>query len=199
MRAEAECFADPAPSEPCRVDKVVIGLNLCPWAKPAVADNLVNVRVSAAANVDELLDSVRAELERLAPPTCRETTIIVSESLLLDFEEYMDAVDRVHDIISDLSLQGVLQLATFHPQYQFAGTRREDPENWTNRSPFPAFHILQEDEVERALADYTEPKQVWERNIKRMDELGADAMEGLVRACRVRREGGAGESESRES
>jgi len=130
------------------------------------------------------MEVVRAELVRLASPTCRETSIIVTDSLLLDFDAYMQAVDDVQDTIDTLELEGVLQLATFHPDYQFAGTMQDDAENWTNRSPYPAFHILQEEEVERALAGYNEPQEVWERNIKRMGELGTAAMAQLVRACR---------------
>ena len=169
---------------PDRVERVVVGLNLCPWAKSALDDDLLRIHVSKAETVEALMDVVRAELVRLASPSCRETSIIVTDSLLLDFDAYMEAVDCVQDIIVELSLEGILQLATFHPEYQFAGTMQDDAENWTNRSPFPAFHILQEEEVERALADYKEPQQVWERNIKRMDELGTAAMAQLVRACR---------------
>eukprot|EP00802_Teleaulax_amphioxeia_P010202 Tamp_10228.p1 GENE.Tamp_10228~~Tamp_10228.p1 ORF type:complete len:344 (-),score=54.43 Tamp_10228:1035-2045(-) len=166
------------------VNQVVVGLNLCPWAKGAVDEGLVNIILSQAESVDELVGEIRSELQRLAPDACRETSIILTEDLLPDFLDYLDAVAEVEALISELDLDGVLQLATFHPNYQFGGTDEDAVENWTNRSPFPAFHILQEREIEEALAAYQEPDEVWERNIRRMQDEGADRMAARLAACR---------------
>jgi hypothetical protein len=164
------------------VEQIVVGLNLCPWARAALDDNLVNIKASKAENVDDLVEEIKNELVRLASPACKETSIIVTETLLEDFDDYMDAVDRVESAIEELDLDGVLQLASFHPSYQFAGTKMTDAENWTNRSPFPSFHILKEDEVEKALQGYSQPEQVYERNIRLMKEKGFASMAALLRS-----------------
>ena len=195
------------------VEQAVIGMNLCPWARAAVDEGLVQIKLSSAMTVEGLLGDIEAEMRRLAPDNCRDTSIIVTGTLLSDLDDYLRVCDQVNDTIDRLGFDGVLQLATFHPDYQFAGTTRDDagvrsclrasehvpcaqlifdfcpssnPENWTNRSPFPAFHILQESEVEQALESFKrEPEQVWESNVRRMKQVGAAAMEKLVQRCRA--------------
>ena len=200
------------------VEQAVIGMNLCPWARAAVDEGLVQIKLSSAMTVEGLLGDIEAEMRRLAPDNCRDTSIIVTGTLLSDLDDYLRVCDQVNDTIDRLGFDGVLQLATFHPDYQFAGTTRDDAgvrscslasgcaclpaqnvpyaqlnfgllliaENWTNRSPFPAFHILQESEVEQALESFKrEPEQVWESNVRRMKQVGAAAMEKLVQRCRA--------------
>ena len=108
------------------VEQAVIGMNLCPWARAAVDEGLVQIKLSSAMTVEGLLGDIEAEMRRLAPDNCRDTSIIVTGTLLSDLDDYLRVCDQVNDTIDRLGFDGVLQLATFHPDYQFAGTTRDD-------------------------------------------------------------------------
>lgn len=127
------------------VEDVIVGLRLCPWANSVLKDGAIKVVVSEAEEVDELMEEIKTEMGILSDLPAigpNATTLIVTDRLLDDFFDYNTFANEVDEAIDDLDLRDSLQVATFHPDYQFGGTGKSDPENWTNRSPFPIFHLL---------------------------------------------------------
>jgi hypothetical protein len=157
------------------VERAVIGLGLCPFAESVYLRNGVRFHVSDQRSAAGLLSELRAELTHLhaADPRECETTLLIHPWVLSDFVEFNDFLQICDETVIDLGLEGEIQVASFHPQYQFAGTRPDDIENHTNRSPFPTLHLLREASVERALAAIPDPESIYENNILRLRELGA--------------------------
>lgn len=155
------------------LDQVVIGLNLCPFAARPVRGGQLRVVVSEAETELDLLTDLQLELTRLdeTPVAQLETTLIVVPKLLADFLDYNDFLDRADELLLSFEWEGSYQVASFHPQYQFAGTESDDPENLTNRAPYPLLHLLREDSVEAAIAGYPDVDGIPEANIRRMREL----------------------------
>ena len=156
------------------LEKSVIGLNLCPFAAGPYRGNRVHFRVSEQRTASGLLEELRSELASLhaADPLCRETTLLIHPWVLTDFIEYNDFLEVCETTVDDLGLEGELQVASFHPHYQFADTQPEDIDNYTNRSPFPMLHLLREASVERAIAETGDTEEIYRRNIRTMRELG---------------------------
>lgn len=165
------------------VEDVVVGLNLCPFAKRELVRDRVRFVVSDAGTEDELLQALHAELQRLEDEPDVETTLLIHPGVLQDFALYNEFLDAADGLLVYLELEGVYQVASFHPQYQFGGTRPDDAENYTNRSPFPMLHLLREESLERAIAGYPDPEGIPERNIQRVEELGVEKMRSLLAAC----------------
>jgi uncharacterized protein len=151
-----------------------VGLNLCPFAAAPYRDNLIYFRVSEQRSAAGLLEDLRSELIELeaSDPLQRETTLLIHPWVLADFTEYNDFLEVCEATVEDLSLEGVLQIATFHPQYQFADTEPEDIENYTNRSPYPTLHLLREESVERAIDTAGDTAEIYRRNIRTLRKLG---------------------------
>ena len=158
------------------VEKVVIGLNLCPFAKPVFAKNQIKFVLSEAENPQNLTEDLVKELVFLTgiEGDDIETTILVHPFVLQDFGDYMDYIELANDIVYQLNLEGVLQIASFHPDYQFEGTEKEDLENYTNRSPYPMLHIIREDTIEKAVKTYPNVDNIPQNNIKKVKSLGKD-------------------------
>jgi hypothetical protein len=156
------------------IERAVIGLNLCPFAKSVYAGNLVRLVVSEARTADALLADLEHELRALARTTPEdvETTVLIHPHVLRSFLDYNDFLDVADAAIDRLGLTGVVQTASFHPEYQFAGTAPDDVTNYTNRSPYPMLHLLREESVERAVDGYPGVEQIPERNIETMRRLG---------------------------
>ncbi len=156
------------------LERSVIGLNLCPFAESVYHGGRVRFRVSEQRSAASLLDELRAELTGLiaADPLRCETTLLIHPWVLGDFIEYNEFLDACDEAVVDLGLEGELQVASFHPQYQFAGTQAEDIENYTNRSPYPMLHLLREASIERAIAAVADPDEIYRRNIRTLRELG---------------------------
>ncbi|HRH88473.1 MAG TPA: DUF1415 domain-containing protein [Rubrivivax sp.] len=156
------------------VDHAVIGLNLCPFAKAVQVKGLVRYVGSEARDTRALLAELRTELQRLAdtPIEQLETTLLVHPQVLQDFLDYNDFLDEADALLAEMGLDGTLQIASFHPQYQFAGTRADDVDNATNQSPHPTLHLLREASVERAVAAYPEAEAIYEANMRRLRALG---------------------------
>jgi len=156
------------------VERAVIGLSLCPFAEGVYLREGVRFQVSGQRSAAGLLEELRAEmmhLHRVDAQQC-ETTLLIHPWVLNDFAEFNDFLQICDDAVADLGLEGEIQVASFHPQYQFAGTRPDDIENHTNRSPYPTLHLLREESVERALAAVKDPASIYENNIRRLRELG---------------------------
>lgn len=163
------------------LEKAVIGLNLCPFAKAVHARQQIRYVVSDATTPEQLLEELMKELELLAEanPDKIDTTLIIHPQVLGDFEDYNEFLDVADAALEDMDLAGVLQVASFHPDYQFADTDRNDIENYTNRSPYPTLHLLREDSVERAVDAFPEAEAIFEKNIETMTALGHDGWDKL--------------------
>jgi hypothetical protein len=163
------------------LEVAVIGLNLCPFARPVYLSDRIRYVVSAAASVGDLAEALAAELRFLAEadPGAVETTLLIHPRVLGDFLDYNDFLDVADDVLARLKLVGRIQIASFHPDYQFTGTAPDDMGNCTNRSPYPMLHLLREASIERAVASYAEPERIYERNIQTLRRLGRAAWEGL--------------------
>ena len=140
------------------VDRVVIGLNLCPFAKAPQVKGQIRYALSLACDPAALLADLIAELERLAEASAErlETTLLIHPQVLEDFADYNDFLELVDATVEELDLDGVIQVASFHPQYQFEGTEPNDLGNATNRSPYPTLHLIREDSIDRAVAAFPE-------------------------------------------
>jgi hypothetical protein len=156
------------------LEKSVIGLNLCPFAAGPYRDNRVHFCVSDQRTASGLVEELRSELVNLqaADPLRRETTLLIHPWVLTDFVEYNDFLEVCDATVDDLGLEGELQVASFHPRYQFANTQPEDIENYTNRSPYPMLHLLREASVERAVSAAGDTEEIYRRNIRTLRELG---------------------------
>ena len=164
------------------LERAVIGLNLCPFAKAVYVREQVRIVVSDASTPRALLEELGEEMARLrdTPAEQIDTTLLVHPQVLTDFLDYNDFLDEADALLEALELDGVLQVASFHPHYQFAGTEPDYVENLTNRAPHPILHLLREDSVERAAAAYPEPDAIIERNIATMQALGLDGFRKLL-------------------
>nr|WP_295382414.1 DUF1415 domain-containing protein [Pseudoxanthomonas sp.] len=156
------------------IERAVIGLNLCPFAKAVYVKEQVRFVLSDATTPEALLEQLAEELVLLrdTDPEQIDTTLIVHPDVLTDFLDYNDFLDNADAAIEALDLQGILQVASFHPDYQFAGAAPDDISHYTNRSPYPTLHLLREDSVERAVAAFPDPDVIVERNVQTLDRLG---------------------------
>jgi hypothetical protein len=163
------------------LQRAVIGLNLCPFAKAVHVRDQVRFVLSEALTPDELLEDLGAELLHLrdTPAAETDTTLLVHPGVLGDFLDYNDFLEQADALVAELGLEGVLQVASFHPDYQFAGTAPDDVENFTNRSPYPTLHLLREDSVSRAVEAFPDPDAIVERNVETLRRLGRDGWRAL--------------------
>jgi uncharacterized protein len=163
------------------LEKAVIGLNLCPFAKAVHSKNQIRWVCSAAQTPEDLLRELMHEMQVLASadPATIDTTLLIHPQVLSDFLDYNDFLDLADGALEELDLDGVLQIASFHPQFQFEGTQADDISNHSNRSPFPTLHLLREDSVERAVAAFPEAELIFERNIETLEALGQDGWRKL--------------------
>ncbi len=155
------------------LDDVVIGLNLCPFAAKPRAEDRVRICVSHATTDEALLDDMQAELERISdtPANELETTVLAIPDMLADFEDYNQFLDLVDLWLQQFGWEGEIQVASFHPDYQFADTEPDDAGNLTNRSPWPLLHMIREESLEHALDHFPDPEGIPERNVLRMAQL----------------------------
>ena len=165
------------------VETVVVGLNLCPFARPELLNDRVRFTVSDATTESQLLLDLQHELELLSREASVETTLLIHPDVLQDFDAYNQFLDEVDALLQHLELEGVYQVASFHPDYQFAGTEADAAENYTNRAPYPVLHLLREARLEAAIAGYPDVEQIPERNIELLEGMGAEKMQALLRAC----------------
>mgnify|MGYP000057580400 CR=1 FL=1 len=158
----------------CWLERAVIGLNLCPFAKAVLVHGRLRVQVSLAREPRELLQELEGELRLLAttPIDDVETTLLVAPWICPDFLDFNDLVGEAQDLLHSLDLEGELQIADFHPQYQFAGTDPDDPGNFTNRAPYPILHVLREASIDRAVASTPDASTIYERNIELLERMG---------------------------
>jgi uncharacterized protein len=165
------------------VEKAVIGMNLCPFADNPYRSGRVRLVVSEQRSAAGLLGELSSELTRLAsadPLQC-ETTLLIHPWVLTDFIEYNNFLEVCEAAVAELGLEGELQVASFHPQYQFEGSKPDDIENYTNRSPYPILHLLREASVERAVAAVGNTDEIYLRNMRTLRSLGHEGWRRLWR------------------
>ena len=165
------------------VNTFVVDLNLCPFAKRELVKDRVRFVVSDANNEEALLLHLHAELERLENNSDIETTLLIHPLILNDFDAYNQFLDDADGLLQEMQLDGVFQIASFHPAYQFGGTDIDDAENYTNRSPYPMLHILREASLDAVLATTEHTDQIPVRNIALMNEMGAARLKQMLSAC----------------
>jgi uncharacterized protein len=158
------------------VDEAVIGLNLCPFAKAVQAKGQVRYVHTDDTDPEDLLTTLCTELQLLAraDPEEVDTTLIIHPQVLTDFLDYNDFLDLADQAVEDMGLEGVLQVASFHPSYQFEGTGPEDVTNASNQSPYPTLHLLREASVDRAVDAFPEAERIYEVNIDTLQKLGPE-------------------------
>ncbi len=164
------------------LERAVIGLNMCPFAKAVYARQQVRFVLSDATTPEALLETLATELEFLrdADPQVTDTTLLIHPQVLADFLDYNDFLETADDAVEALALEGIIQIASFHPCYQFAGTAPDDIGNYSNRAPFPTLHLLREDSVTRAVDVFPDADAIIDRNIATLKALGHDGWGRLI-------------------
>ena len=178
--ANANASTDAVPAERAIAEtrgwvrRAVIGLNLCPFARAVDVKDQIRYVFSDATDAESLLATLVVELQRLADtdPAVVDTTMLIHPRVFADFEDFNDFLELADAAVEDLDLDGILQVASFHPQFQFADTAPDDITNATNRSPYPTLHLLREESVDRAVAAFPEAESIFERNMQTLEKLG---------------------------
>jgi len=163
------------------LERAVIGLNLCPFAKSVHVKGQVHYAISQASSRPDLIADLKGELNALVAldASVRDTTLWIVPQALQDFLDFNDFLDDADRALQDLSLDGVLQIASLHPRYQFAGTLVDDITNCTNRAPYPTLHLLREDSIDRAVAAFPKPETIFETNMQTLQTLGQAGWDAL--------------------
>ncbi len=163
------------------LERAVIGLNLCPFAKSVHIKNQIRYVVSHAQTPEQLAADLVAELEVLAEanPEKIDTTLLIHPDVMQDFLDYNDFLDVADATVEELDLDGILQVASFHPQYQFEESQLDDIDNYTNRAPFPTLHLLREESIDKAVAAFPEAEEIYEKNIETLRALGHEGWKKL--------------------
>lgn len=164
------------------LENAVIGLNLCPFAKAVYVKQQIRYRVSIATNAAELYADLLAEIQFLLEiePAKVETTLLIHPHALNDFFDFNDFLDVADTLLVELNADGMVQIASFHPDYQFFGSKPEDIENYTNRSPYPILHLIREASIERAVASYSDPDDIYQKNIETLRRIGLNGWKKLL-------------------
>lgn len=163
------------------LEKAVIGLNLCPFAKSVHVKKQIHYVVSKAEDAEGLAEDLRQELLALSQmrPEVRDTTLLIAPRCMEDFFDFNDFTAVADDLVGKLDLDGVLQVAFFHPDFQFAGTSIDDVSNCSNRSPYPTLHLIREESIDRAVAVFPEADAIYERNIRLLEDMGMEGWRAL--------------------
>lgn len=180
-------YTDPAAADDILVntqrwlERAVIGLNLCPFAKSVFVKKQVRYALTAASTADELLAELEHELTLLVdtPPAELDTTLLIHPLAMTDFLDYHFFLAEVDALNRNLGFDGVFQIASLHPQYEFAGSAPDDIANYTNRSPYPTLHLLRESSIDRAVAAFPDAASIFERNIETMEQMGHEGWRKL--------------------
>ena len=155
-------------------------MNLCPFAGRELVRNRVRFVVTESNTEEQLLAALATELSLLNADAAMETTLLIHPDVLQDFFDYNQFLDNADRMLVQMGLEGDLQIASFHPDYQFAGTAADDAENYTNRSPYPMLHILREESLARSIAAYPDVEQIPVRNMEQMNNLGRENLQALI-------------------
>lgn len=166
------------------IEKMVIGLGLCPFAQREWITGGVVLEVSSAQDTEQLLHALDALLQRMTDDRQIATALLIHPAVLQDFFDYNQFLDIADSLLVERELEGVFQIASFHPAYQFADTDLDDPENYSNRAPYPLLHILREDDLSAAIDSYPDVDAIPARNVARLNQLGAVQLRALWQSTR---------------
>ncbi|MGF6808990.1 hypothetical protein OKW30_004116 [Paraburkholderia sp. Clong3] len=163
--------------------EAVIGLNLCPFAKAVHVKGQIRYAVSEADTLEAVLTDLEAELQTLvaADPAAIDTTLLILPRAFEDFPGFNDCLFFADRLVQQLRLEGVIQIASFHPHYQFEGSEPDDIENYTNRAPYPILHLLREDSIERAVQAFPDAEEIYERNQETLRRIGLAGWDALMK------------------
>ena len=163
------------------VERIVVGENLCPFARPSIVRGGFEIQVSEATTLDAAYRDALLHIDGFCQPSSQhlDSSLLVFSAALDDFEEYLDCLAACEYALEELELEGVIQLASFHPDYLFGDADPDDPAHWTNRAPLPAIHLLRESRVSDALASVAHPEKIPERNIEHLRKLSPEELELL--------------------
>ena len=177
MTTEAQAITDTQ----AWVEKAVIGLNLCPFAKAVVTKKQLRYVVCMYSEPDQVLQMLQQEMQLLVDTDAAvlDTTLLIAPNLLPDFLEFNEFLFDCDSVLAEMELEGVLQIADFHPRYQFAGTQPDDISNFTNRAPYPTLHLLREESIDKAVAAFPDASLIYERNVEVLEALGREGWEDL--------------------
>ena len=187
-------MVDPADTERIAIEdtqlwltRAVVGLNLCPFAKAVMTKGQVRYVVTELTEPEQVLKLLQSEMQTLvdAEPDTLDTTLLIAPYLLPDFFDFNEYLFDCEAVLLGMDLEGVLQIADFHPGYQFAGTSHDDVENLTNQSPYPTLHLLREDSVSRAVAAFPDAALIYERNTALLREMGVAGWQALGLQARL--------------
>ncbi len=165
------------------IESFVVKHNICPFAKRVLKNNDVRFVVTEATTEESLLLALQAELEFLMNNESVETGFLIHPKVLQDFYVYNEFLTYIDKLLVEMNLVGIFQIASFHPEYQFAGSEPCDVENYTNRSPFPMLHLLREEKLEDAIDNYENVEQIPSRNIELMKNMGIDKLQIIMQKC----------------
>lgn len=167
----------------CWLEKVIIGLNFCPFAQREFINERIHYAVSEAVNMEEALESLASELLSLDQEPAIETTLLMFAASFSHFEDFLDLIEFSNDLIDTLGYRGTYQLAHFHPDYCFDGVESDDASNFTNRSPWPTLHLIREASLQAAIEAHGHTEAIPEANIRLARKLGFDKMRQLLKQC----------------
>jgi hypothetical protein len=163
------------------IEKVIIGLNFCPFAKKEIERNTVRFAIFPTTEINDALGHLLEELALLDQQMDIQTTLLVFPLGFVTFESYLDLLELASSLISQGGYGGIYQLASFHPEYCFDGEEQNDPANYTNRSPYPILHILRESSIDKVLKHHPQPESIPEKNIAKARELGSIFLQALLK------------------
>ena len=177
MTTEAQAITDTQ----AWLDKAVIGLNLCPFAKAVVTKKQVRYVVCMDSEPEQVLQMLQQEMQLLinTDAAVLDTTLLIAPKLLPDFLDFNEFLFDCDSVLLSMELEGVLQIADFHPRYQFAGTQPDDISNFTNRAPYPTLHLLREESIDKAVAAFPDASLIYERNMQVLEALGREGWKAL--------------------
>jgi hypothetical protein len=168
------------------LESLVIDLNLCPFAKRELAKDRVRFVVTPAATEEDLLQALHDELQLLEQNPAIETTLLIHPQVLQAFRDYNQFLSAADSLLAGMELDGIVQIASFHPDYQFGGTAPDAAENYTNRAPYPLLHLLREDSLGRVIAETLDVAEIPVRNVALMNKMGREKLQQLLQSCVTR-------------
>lgn len=163
------------------IKEIIIGLNFCPFAKKELVNDTIHYYVSPQKKLKPALTEIIEQCDYLQKNSTIETSLVIFDEGFKSFEQYLELVDYANDLMIDLELDGIFQLATFHPEYYFDGADFDDAENYTNRAPYPTIHILREESLTRVLSTYKNPENIPENNIQLAKAKGSAYFEQILK------------------
>ena len=162
------------------VEQIVIGLNLCPFAAQPFQNDGIEFTVNSGDSTEQHLHQLAECFSRLDASADIETSLLIYPDAYQSFDNYLDLLDLANNLLTDLGYAGSYQIASFHPGYQFEGSAEDDASNFSNRSPYPMFHLIRESGLEKAIANYPDVEQIPENNIKKLREIGYQQMQSKL-------------------